>query len=68
MHPAPGTDPETLWQQIDTRLSDLLSRHDLAHVRLERATEPVKHSAGGKVRAVIPFRDTGLNPGHPPCP
>lgn len=68
IHPAPGTDPETLWRQIDTRLRDLLSRHDLGQVRLERATEPVQHSTGGKVRAVIPLRVTGPDPDHPHRP
>ncbi|MEV1005437.1 hypothetical protein [Nonomuraea sp. NPDC050202] len=62
LHPAPGADPETLWRQIETRMRDLLSRHGLGHVRLERAAEPVQHSAGGKVRAVIPLPATGRDP------
>ncbi|TDD02960.1 phenylacetate--CoA ligase family protein [Nonomuraea deserti] len=52
--PAPGIDPEALWQSTQTRLSELLARHRLGHVRLERAAEPPQHSAGGKVRTVIP--------------
>lgn len=58
MHPAPGTDPELLWRQVQTRVRDLLSRHGLGQVRLERAAEPIRHGAGGKVRAVIPFSPT----------
>ncbi|MEU6711444.1 hypothetical protein ABZ897_08160 [Nonomuraea sp. NPDC046802] len=52
--PASGVDPETLWHTAETRLSELLTRHRLGHVRIERAAEPPQHSAGGKVRAVIP--------------
>ncbi|MEU6794205.1 hypothetical protein ABZ907_21115 [Nonomuraea wenchangensis] len=62
LHPAPGADPATLWRQIEARLRDLLVRHGLGHVRLERAGEPIQHSAGGKVRAVIPLSATGMDP------
>ncbi|KAB8189044.1 phenylacetate--CoA ligase family protein [Nonomuraea phyllanthi] len=62
LHPAPGADPNALWRQIETRMRDLLARHHLGHVRLERAGEPIQHSAGGKVRAVIPFSVTGRDP------
>ncbi|MGW3353180.1 phenylacetate--CoA ligase family protein [Nonomuraea rubra] len=54
MHGAPGADPDSLWHQVETRLRDLLARHDLAHVTVERAGEPPQQNAGGKYRAVIP--------------
>ncbi|TDE26367.1 phenylacetate--CoA ligase family protein [Nonomuraea mesophila] len=62
LHPAPGTDPATLWHHVETRMRDLLSRHGLGHVRLERGSEPIQHSAGGKVRTVIPLPATGKDP------
>ncbi|MGV9310365.1 hypothetical protein ACWDLG_43980 [Nonomuraea sp. NPDC003727] len=62
LHPAPGSDPATLWHRVETRMRDLLSRHGLGHVRLERGREPIQHSAGGKVRAVIPLPATGRDP------
>ncbi|MGV9772877.1 hypothetical protein [Streptosporangium sp. NPDC003464] len=62
LHPAPDADPETLWRRIETRMRDLLARHHLGHVRLERAGEPIQHSTGGKVRAVIPLSATGRDP------
>ncbi|MFI7641486.1 hypothetical protein [Nonomuraea sp. NPDC049400] len=62
LHPAPGSDPATLWHRVETRMRDLLSRHGLGHVRLEHASEPIQHSAGGKVRAVIPLSATGMDP------
>ncbi|MFG1697243.1 hypothetical protein [Nonomuraea sp. NPDC049309] len=54
LHPAPGADPDTLWRQIETRMGDLLARHGLGHITIERASEPPQQSAGGKYRAVIP--------------
>ncbi|MEV4222109.1 hypothetical protein [Nonomuraea sp. NPDC049725] len=57
LHPAHAT----LWHQAEVRLRDLLSRHGLGHVRLERGSELIQHSPGGKVRAVIPFPATGGN-------
>ncbi|MEO3804186.1 hypothetical protein [Nonomuraea sp. B1E8] len=61
LHPVPGADLATLWHQIETRMRDLLARHHLGHVRLERGSEPIQHSAGGKVRAVIPLPATGMD-------
>ncbi|GAA3763870.1 hypothetical protein GCM10022225_57290 [Plantactinospora mayteni] len=54
LRPAPGTDPDALWSQVDTRMRDLLTRHGLGHVTTERASEPPQQNAGGKYRAVIP--------------
>uniref|UniRef100_UPI003F49062F hypothetical protein n=1 Tax=Nonomuraea bangladeshensis TaxID=404385 RepID=UPI003F49062F len=54
LHPAPGADPDTIWHQIQTRMADLLARHCLSHVTIERASEPPQQSAGGKYRTVIP--------------
>lgn len=54
MAPAPGTDLKDLWDTVHARLSELLTRHGLGHVRLERADEPPQYSAAGKVRTVIP--------------
>ncbi|MGP3931931.1 hypothetical protein [Nonomuraea sp. KM88] len=68
LHPAPGADPETLWRQIEARMRDLLSRHHLGHVRLERGTEPIQHGAGGKVRAVVPFPAAGAHLAGPERP
>ncbi|MFC5753132.1 hypothetical protein [Actinomadura rugatobispora] len=53
--PAPGTDHEALWRTTQTRLSELLARHRLGHVRVERAAEPPQYGTGGKIRAVIPI-------------
>ncbi|MEV4895573.1 hypothetical protein AB0K48_39990 [Nonomuraea sp. NPDC055795] len=53
-HPARGADPDVLWHQIETRLSELLVRHGLGHVSIERASQPPQQGAGGKYRAVIP--------------
>jgi len=52
--PAPGRDPEDLWRITEARLSELLARHRLGHVRIERATERPQFSAGGKVRTIVP--------------
>ncbi|MEV5561056.1 hypothetical protein AB0L44_46105 [Nonomuraea wenchangensis] len=54
LHPAPGTDPGIVWDAAEARMRELLVRHHLGHVRLERTSEPPQHSAGGKVRTVIP--------------
>lgn len=51
---APDADPDTLWHRIETRLRDLLARHGLAHVTVERADEPPQQTTGGKYRTVIP--------------
>jgi len=53
--PAPGTEADALWQQVETRLRWLLDRHGLDHVDLHRAAEPPQHSKGGKVRAIMPL-------------
>lgn len=55
LQPAPSTDPDALGNTAQARMRQLLDRHHLGHVRVERATEPPQHSAGGKVRTVIPY-------------
>lgn len=59
LHPAPGADLDSLWRQVEDRMRDLLARHDLGHVTVERASEPPQQSAGGKYRAVIPATGSG---------
>ncbi|GAA2430030.1 hypothetical protein GCM10010191_49340 [Actinomadura vinacea] len=48
-HPALHSDPDALWHQNQTRLSELLAHHDLDHIYIE----PPQPNAGGKYRAVI---------------
>lgn len=52
---AAGADPERVWQAVHIELTRLLSRHELAHVSVERAAEAPQQTAGGKYRTVIPF-------------
>ncbi|MFP3962306.1 hypothetical protein SMC26_08255 [Actinomadura fulvescens] len=52
--PAPGIDPDDLWDTVRARLSGLLVRRHLGHVRLERASERPQISTGGKIRPFIP--------------
>lgn len=52
--PASGADSDALWRRVETRMRDLLARHGLGHVAIERASEPPQQNAGGKYRAVIP--------------
>jgi len=51
-----GTDKEAAWQAVYTQFGDLLSQHNLAHVRVEFGDEVPERSAGGKYREVIPLR------------
>ncbi|SIM58143.1 CoF synthetase [Micromonospora cremea] len=62
LHPAPGADPDALWRQVETRVRDLLTRHGLSHVSIERASEPPQQNAGGKYRAVIPVAAPNSRP------
>ncbi|WP_146615518.1 hypothetical protein [Nonomuraea aridisoli] len=49
LHPAPGADPDTVWHTVEARLSELLIRHRLGHVRLER-TAPAQRGRQGARR------------------
>ncbi|MFO0845320.1 MAG: hypothetical protein U0797_23540, partial [Gemmataceae bacterium] len=56
LRPAPGADPERVWEAVQSELSRLLAGHGLEQVTVERAEEPPEQSAGGKYRTVIPLR------------
>ena len=53
---AAAADPDRVWQSVQTEIRRVLDQHGLADVRVERADEPPEQAAGGKYRAVIPFR------------
>lgn len=55
LRPAEGADADRVWQAVHAKISLLLARHRLGHVRVERAAELPQQSAGGKYRSVIPF-------------
>lgn len=50
-----GADPEHVWHEVRTKLTRMLSDHELGHVVVERAAEPPQLSQGGKLRPVIPL-------------
>lgn len=50
-----GVEPEPVWQTVQAEMSQLLTKHQLDHVTLERAPEPPEQSAGGKYREIIPL-------------
>jgi len=50
-----GADPDRIWQAVQTRLTRLLTEHQLAAIRLERAEEVPERSSGGKYREIIPL-------------
>lgn len=49
---------DVLWQEIYGQMTRLLAQHQLAHVEVQRASEPPEQSAGGKYREVIPLKPT----------
>lgn len=51
---ATGTDPDRVWQAVQSEITRLLTAHKLGHVAVERADEAPQQSPGGKVRMVIP--------------
>jgi phenylacetate-CoA ligase len=48
-------DPGDVGYAVHNAFKQLLDRHGLGHVTIERADEPPEHSFGGKYRVVIPF-------------
>lgn len=50
-----SADPDRVWQAVRTEINQLLIKHKLDHVTVERATEPPEQSPGGKYRTVIPL-------------
>ncbi len=52
---ATDVEPEHVWQTVQTEMRQLLAKHQLDHVTLERAQEPPEQSAGGKYREIIPL-------------
>lgn len=55
LRPAPGADPEQVWQAVHTEISRLLTDHKLDHVTVTHAGEPPQQTTGGKYRSVIPL-------------
>jgi len=51
----PGNDPDRTWSAVHEKLSRMLKENGLAHVTVERGTEPPELSPGGKMRSVIPL-------------
>lgn len=49
--------PEEVWSRVEAGLRELLSRHGLGGLSIERGDEPPEQTPGGKVRPVIPFRE-----------
>lgn len=52
---ARGADAEQVWSTVTNALRQLLDRHRLGHIKLERATEQPIQSESGKYRTVIPY-------------
>ncbi|WP_394827748.1 hypothetical protein [Pendulispora albinea] len=55
LQPRAGADPEKVWRDAHLALSSMLTKHGLAHVAIERGTEPPELSPGGKLQSVIPL-------------
>ena len=55
LHPAAGTDPDQVWQAVQSEIRQLLASYKLDHVEVERAEEPPEQSPGGKYREIIPL-------------
>jgi phenylacetate-coenzyme A ligase PaaK-like adenylate-forming protein len=55
LRPAIGSDPDSIWQAVQTEVSRLLAKHGLRNVTIERAEEAPEQSSGGKYRTVIPL-------------
>lgn len=55
LRPAPGADPERVWQAVRGEITRLLGEHGLGHVSVERAEELPAQSPGGKYRPIIPL-------------
>lgn len=49
-----GTDPDRVWQAVQSEIARLLAAHKLGHVAVERADEAPQQAPGGKMRMVIP--------------
>ncbi|GHO55789.1 phenylacetate--CoA ligase family protein [Ktedonobacter robiniae] len=52
---AAGTDPDHVWQQVQTEVTRVLTEYKAGHITLERAEEPPQQSPGGKYRSIIPL-------------
>ncbi|MBN9318002.1 MAG: phenylacetate--CoA ligase family protein [Devosia sp.] len=55
-------DPVVVWRRVEGDMRDLLKRHGLEHLRLERGDEAPEQTQGGKVRPIIPFKPKGPSP------
>lgn len=52
--------PDFVWRAVRGQISNVLAKHGLAHVRIDRDGEAPEQSAGGKYRQIIPLpRDAG---------
>jgi phenylacetate-coenzyme A ligase PaaK-like adenylate-forming protein len=56
LRPAAGTDPNRVWQTVQSEITRLLAAHGLQQITVERAEEPPERSPGGKYRSVIPLK------------
>lgn len=52
---ATGAEPDVVWHAVQTEMKQLLAKHQLDHIILERAQESPEQSAGGKYREIIPL-------------
>jgi phenylacetate-coenzyme A ligase PaaK-like adenylate-forming protein len=52
---AADTDPDHVWQQVQTEVTRVLTEYKAGHITLERAEEPPQQSPGGKYRSIIPL-------------
>lgn len=50
-----GTNPDTVWQEVESEMKRMLAINKLDNITVERAEEPPEQSKGGKYREVIPL-------------
>jgi phenylacetate-CoA ligase len=55
LRPAAGTDPDRVWQAVESEITRLLADHGLGQITVERAVESPEQSPGGKYRTIIPL-------------
>lgn len=53
---AEGVDSDYIWQIVESEIKQLLKKHMLDHITIERAEELPEQSSGGKYRTVIPYK------------
>ena len=53
---AADAEPATVRRELHTRITRLLTDHELGHISLDHDDEPPRLSSGGKHRAIIPLK------------